>query len=45
MPCGFADGLPIGAQLIGPAFREDLLLGIASQYQTVTDFHSQRAGS
>jgi len=43
-PCGFKDGLPLGAQAIAPAFREDLLLGLAAQYQTVTDFHLQRPG-
>ncbi|NKC00911.1 MAG: Asp-tRNA(Asn)/Glu-tRNA(Gln) amidotransferase subunit GatA [Pseudomonadales bacterium] len=39
MPCGFADGLPVGAQLIGPAFREDLILGLADAYQSETDWH------
>ncbi len=39
MPCGFAEGLPVGAQLIAPAFREDLLLGLTKQYQTETDWH------
>ena len=39
MPCGFADGLPVGAQLVGPAFREDLILGLARDYQRETDWH------
>jgi aspartyl-tRNA(Asn)/glutamyl-tRNA(Gln) amidotransferase subunit A len=42
MPCGFIDGMPVGAQLIAPAFREDLLLGLAAQYQNSTDWHLQR---
>lgn len=42
MPCGFVDGLPVGAQLIAPAFREDVLLGLAAQYQKHTDWHLQR---
>ncbi|MGZ6316087.1 MAG: Asp-tRNA(Asn)/Glu-tRNA(Gln) amidotransferase subunit GatA [Anaerolineales bacterium] len=32
-------GLPVGMQLIGPHFREDLLLGVANAYQHVTDWH------
>ena len=42
MPCGFVDGLPVGAQLIAPAFREDLLLGLAAGYQKHSDWHLQR---
>ena len=42
MPCGYVDGLPVGAQLIAPAFREDLLLSVAAQYQQHTDWHLQR---
>ncbi len=42
MPCGFVDGLPVGAQLIAPAFREDLLLGLAATYQKHSDWHLQR---
>ena len=33
------DDLPIGMQLIGPHFREDLLLRTAHAYQQVTDWH------
>ncbi|XOV84269.1 MAG: Asp-tRNA(Asn)/Glu-tRNA(Gln) amidotransferase subunit GatA [bacterium] len=39
MPCGFEGGLPLGAQLIGPAFREDLVLGLARDFQHATDWH------
>jgi aspartyl-tRNA(Asn)/glutamyl-tRNA(Gln) amidotransferase subunit A len=39
MPAGFQDGLPLGAQLVAPAFREDLLLGLAKTYQQGTDWH------
>ena len=42
MPCGFVDGLPVGAQLIAPAFSEDVLLGLAAQYQKHSDWHLQR---
>ena len=41
MPCGFTDKLPLGAQLIGPAFREDLILGLARDFQRQTDWHTQ----
>ena len=29
IPAGLVDGLPVGAQLIGPRLREDLILKIA----------------
>ncbi len=30
LPCGFANGLPIGLQLLGPHFSEGLLLRVSS---------------
>ncbi len=45
MPCGFDMGLPKGAQLVAPAFREDLLLALAAQYQQLTDWHKQTPAS
>ncbi len=42
MPCGFdSHGLPIGAQLIGPALGEDKVLGAAHAFQLDTEFHTQ----
>lgn len=42
IPCGFtADGLPIGAQLVGRRWDEALILRAAHQYQQVTDWHSR----
>ncbi len=41
IPCGFADGLPVGLQLLAPAFMESRLLSAAHQYQQVTDWHRQ----
>lgn len=38
-PAGFSDGLPIGAQLIGPHFGEAKLLNVVHQYQQLTDWH------
>ncbi len=29
IPCGLADGLPVGLQIAGPAFSENMLLGVA----------------
>lgn len=39
IPCGFSKGLPIGFQLIGDYFREDLLFNIGYSYEQSTDFH------
>jgi aspartyl-tRNA(Asn)/glutamyl-tRNA(Gln) amidotransferase subunit A len=42
MPCGFdAAGMPVGAQLIGPALGEQKLLDAAYAYQQDTDYHKQ----
>ncbi|WP_339080044.1 Asp-tRNA(Asn)/Glu-tRNA(Gln) amidotransferase subunit GatA [Pseudomonas sp. TMP9] len=41
MPAGFVDGLPVGAQLLAPYFKEGRLLNVAHQYQQVTDWHTQ----
>jgi aspartyl-tRNA(Asn)/glutamyl-tRNA(Gln) amidotransferase subunit A len=41
-PVGFdLDGLPIGMQLMGAHFQEDVLLQTAHAYQQVTDWHLQ----
>ena len=44
LPCGFCDDLPMGMQLIAPAFGEELLLQLAAQYQGQTDWHLRRPG-
>jgi len=42
-PVGFdTQGLPIGMQLMGPHFREDLLFQAAHAYQQATDWHTRR---
>lgn len=42
VPCGFdEEGLPIGLQLIGPAFGENLVLATAQAYQSATDWHTR----
>jgi aspartyl-tRNA(Asn)/glutamyl-tRNA(Gln) amidotransferase subunit A len=47
IPCGFTTGdkpLPIGMQLLGPAFSEEKLLQIARMYEKSTDWHKRRPG-
>ncbi|MHC4259352.1 MAG: Asp-tRNA(Asn)/Glu-tRNA(Gln) amidotransferase subunit GatA [Planctomycetota bacterium] len=45
IPCGFdKDNLPIGLQILGPAFGEDRLLRIARMYEKETDWHKRRPG-
>ena len=39
IPCGFADDLPVGLQLVGAHFAEETLLRCAHQYQQQTDWH------
>ena len=40
IPCGFSrDTLPIGLQIVGPAFAEARVLGLAYAYQQATDWH------
>ncbi|MFG1955452.1 amidase [Micromonospora sp. NPDC048830] len=42
LPAGFTeDGLPIGMQLIGRAFEEDLLVVAAASYQQLTSWHAR----
>lgn len=42
VPCGFdGAGLPIGLQLIGPAWGEPTVLRAAHAYQQVTDWHTR----
>ncbi|MFA4941335.1 MAG: Asp-tRNA(Asn)/Glu-tRNA(Gln) amidotransferase subunit GatA [Patescibacteria group bacterium] len=42
VPCGFSEGLPIGMQLIGKRFDEEMILNIAHNYQKNTDWHLQK---
>ena len=42
MPCGFdGEGLPIGAQLIGPALGDGAVLNAAHAFQLETDYHKR----
>ncbi len=43
IPCGFDDNdLPIGLQILSPAFTEDKLLRIARMFEKETDYHRKR---
>ncbi len=39
LPAGFADGLPVGLQLIGDHFAEGRLLNVGHRFQQATDWH------
>jgi aspartyl-tRNA(Asn)/glutamyl-tRNA(Gln) amidotransferase subunit A len=41
VPCGFAEGLPVGLQLTGPAWDESMLLRVAAEYERRTAWHEQ----
>ena len=44
VPCGFTeDGLPIGLQIAGPHWREDLVLQLAHAYEQATGWHKVEA--
>ena len=36
------EGLPIGMQILGPAFAEDTLLRAAHMFESATDWHQLR---
>jgi aspartyl-tRNA(Asn)/glutamyl-tRNA(Gln) amidotransferase subunit A len=42
VPCGFADGLPVGLQIMGPAFGEPMVLRVAAAYEQATDWTARR---
>jgi aspartyl-tRNA(Asn)/glutamyl-tRNA(Gln) amidotransferase subunit A len=40
IPGGFSDGLPVGLQLLGNFFAEDVILRVADAFEQVTDYHT-----
>jgi len=40
-PIGFEDGAPRGAQVIAPAYREDVCVRVARDFQRETDWHKR----
>lgn len=41
VPCGFADGLPVGLQLVGKPFDEATILRVGEAYQQATRWHEK----
>jgi aspartyl-tRNA(Asn)/glutamyl-tRNA(Gln) amidotransferase subunit A len=42
IPCGFAQGLPIGLQVLGAAYDEETVLRVAFAYEQATDWHTRK---
>ncbi len=42
LPCGFSEGLPVGFQIMGPAFAEALVLRVAAAYEAATSWARAR---
>jgi aspartyl-tRNA(Asn)/glutamyl-tRNA(Gln) amidotransferase subunit A len=43
VPCGFSGGgLPIGLQLMGTHFNEEMLFRVANAFEQATEFHTRR---
>ncbi len=42
VPAGFADGLPVGMQIVGPPFSEEVLLRIGFAYEQASGWHLKR---
>jgi len=44
IPCGMSNGLPVGLQIIGDYYREDVLFNLAYSYEQSTDWHKMKPG-
>ncbi len=42
VPCGFSEGLPVGLQIMGPAFEEAKVLQVAAAYESATPWRASR---
>lgn len=42
IPCGFSGGLPVGLQIMGPAFGEEVILKVAYAYEQANSWHLRR---
>lgn len=42
VPMGFVDGLPVGMQILGPQFSEELLFQIGHAYEQTTDWYTKK---
>jgi aspartyl-tRNA(Asn)/glutamyl-tRNA(Gln) amidotransferase subunit A len=41
VPVGVSDGLPLGMHMVAPYLQEARLLGLAHQFQTMSDWHGR----
>ncbi|MFH1646625.1 MAG: Asp-tRNA(Asn)/Glu-tRNA(Gln) amidotransferase subunit GatA [Chloroflexota bacterium] len=44
VPAGFAEGLPVGMQVIGQPFAEETILRVAYAYEQATGWHQMKPG-
>ena len=42
LPCGFEEGMPVGFQIQGPMFSEEMLLQAGYAYQQATTWHHEK---
>lgn len=42
VPAGFVDGLPVGFQILGPHFSEELLFQVGYAYEQASDWHKRK---
>lgn len=42
IPAGFSNGLPVGFQLLGPGFSEEMLFDLGKKYQSQTNWHEKK---
>jgi aspartyl-tRNA(Asn)/glutamyl-tRNA(Gln) amidotransferase subunit A len=43
MPCGFSDNMPVGLQIMGKVFSEEMLFRVAYTFEQNTEWHKTRA--
>jgi len=43
VPCGFsAEGLPVGLQILGNHFNEEMMFRVAYGFEQATEFHKKK---